>query len=64
MVILSIHLLKGEINDRLIAHLQHGIKRIVIFDIDLHHGLWLKLRISYFFNLKSRKWNSVDCLAN
>jgi histone deacetylase HOS3 len=28
-----------EINDRLIAHLQHGIKRIVIFDIDLHHGL-------------------------
>ena len=23
---------------RLIAHLQHGIKRIVIFDIDLHHG--------------------------
>ena len=25
--------------DRLIlAHLQHAIKRIVIFDIDLHHG--------------------------
>ena len=27
-----------EINNRLTAHLQHGIKRIVIFDIDLHHG--------------------------
>jgi acetoin utilization deacetylase AcuC-like enzyme len=25
-------------NDRLVAHLKHGIKRIVIFDIDLHHG--------------------------
>ena len=51
MVILSIHLLKREINDRLIVHLQYGIKRIVIFNIDLHHGLWLKLRISYFLIL-------------
>ncbi|KAF8811560.1 hypothetical protein BYT27DRAFT_7252655 [Phlegmacium glaucopus] len=30
--------LEGNINDRHIAHLQRGIKRIVIFDIDLHHG--------------------------
>jgi hypothetical protein len=37
MVIFLI-LLEGEINDILVAHLRHGIKRIVIFDIDLHHG--------------------------
>lgn len=23
-----------------LAHLQYGVQRIVIFDIDLHHGMW------------------------
>ncbi|KAJ3494925.1 hypothetical protein NLJ89_g10712 [Agrocybe chaxingu] len=32
------------------AHLQHGIKRIVIFDIDLHHGGFIRFS----------RWNNFD----
>ena len=28
-----------------LAHLQHGVQRIVIFDIDLHHGMRLGPRL-------------------
>ena len=63
MVIFLIFL-EGEINDILVAHLRHGIKRIVIFDIDLHHGRPPNLVFSYLLNLNSRQWNSIDYLAN
>ena len=29
-----------------VAHLNYGVKKVVIFDIDLHHGLWF-LQVSY-----------------
>jgi hypothetical protein len=39
----------------LLAHLKHGINRVVIFDIDLHHGVsTLSSRLpvlSYFLTL-------------
>ncbi|KAF8811570.1 hypothetical protein BYT27DRAFT_7208317 [Phlegmacium glaucopus] len=49
MVFFSVQaFLEGKTNDRHIAHPQHGIKRIVIFDIDLHHGRSLNLVFTTF----------------
>ena len=30
----------------LAAHIKHGIKKVVIFDIDLHHGMHLDLQLN------------------
>lgn len=31
-------LLCGDRADLLLAHLKHGVNRVIILDIDLHHG--------------------------
>ena len=46
------------------AHLKHGINRIAIFDIDLHHGE-CSASLIYALNLRvHRQWNTVDSVAD
>ncbi|KAG2009626.1 histone deacetylase clr3, variant 2 [Coprinopsis cinerea AmutBmut pab1-1] len=46
------------------AHLKHGINRVVIFDIDLHHGEDPFMETVFKYRCSARKWNSVNCMAN
>ena len=46
------------------AHLQHNIKRVVIFDIDLHHGTFVPAQEGTVYDGCHRKRHSVDSLAN
>ena len=58
-----------DFSSKFTAHLKHGINRIVILDIDLHHGIntttfsetcFLDIHIIY----DSRQWHSINSVAN
>jgi hypothetical protein len=58
-------------NNRTIAHLQHGIRRVVILDVDLHHG---KVCLMGYRSTHAdiditdltgiRKWDPIDSMAD
>lgn len=50
-----------------LAHLRHGIDRVVILDIDLHHGAPWRIHLApvmYSHLSWVREWDTIDCLAN
>lgn len=46
------------------AHLKHGIKRVVILDVDLHHGTCDHHRPIRRSDIVGRQRNTVHSLAN
>lgn len=51
--------------DYIAAHLQHGIRRVVILDIDLHHGIiYLTRYESISTDTDHRKWDASNSMAD
>lgn len=50
----------------LLAHIKHGIKRVVIFDIDLHHGAndYRNFKDGETQYIPYRKWYPIDSMAD
>lgn len=46
------------------AHLKHGIRRVVVLDIDLHHGMYIDIAMSDLSDAVNRQWNAVYRLAD